>query len=242
MNTSSYNEDEIATVIASNCTAKKPRPKLINALTIAKHQAIVDMGATSIFIMEGAAIDNKHIAVSPLIINLPDGKRIQSTHVCDINILGLPTTLTGHIVPSLTIASLIGIRSLCKAGCKVTFDNTKCDVIFKGKVILRGFKDPSTDLWMLPIPNGTVGTTPGEHLLPRSGPGEDRAPHLPTVTPDYHPGINLATFMHSVRTQANAVKFAHQSLCNPKISTLLKATRKGFLKGCPNMTKKLITK
>ncbi len=95
---------------------------------------------------------------------------------------------------------------------------------------------------MLPIPNGMVGTTPGENLLPRSGPGEDRAPHLPTVTPDYHPGINLATFMHSVRTQANAVKFAHQSLCNPKISTLLKATRKGFLKGCPNMTKKLITK
>jgi hypothetical protein len=48
--------------------------------------------------------------------------------------------------------------------------------------------------------------------------------------------------MHSVQTQANAVKFAHQSLCNPKISTLLKATRKSFLKGCPNMTKKLITK
>jgi hypothetical protein len=48
--------------------------------------------------------------------------------------------------------------------------------------------------------------------------------------------------MHSVRMQANAFKFAHQSLCNPKISTLLKATRKGFNKGCPNMTKKLITK
>jgi hypothetical protein len=42
--------------------------------------------------------------------------------------------------------------------------------------------------------------------------------------------------------QANTVKFAHQSLCNPNISTLLKATRKGFLKGYSNMTKKLITK
>jgi hypothetical protein len=31
-------------------------------------------------------------------------------------------------------------------------------------------------------------------------------------------------------------------LCNPKISTLLKATRKGFLKGCPNITEKLILK
>ncbi len=48
-------------------------------------------------------------------INLPDGKKVQSTHVCDINIPGLPTILTGHIVPSLTITSLIGIRPLCKA-------------------------------------------------------------------------------------------------------------------------------
>ncbi len=42
--------------------------------------------------------------------------------------------------------------------------------------------------------------------------------------------------------QANTVKFAHQSLCNPKISTLLKATRRGFLKLCSNLTKKLILK
>ena len=36
--------------------------------------------------------------------------------------------------------------------------------------------------------------------------------------------------------------FAHQSLCNPKISTLLKATRRGFVRGCPNMSAKLILK
>ncbi len=39
------------------------------------------------------------------------------------------------------------------------------DIIFDGKVILIGIKDPSTDLWMLPISHGTVGTTPG-CLLP----------------------------------------------------------------------------
>ncbi len=38
------------------------------------------------------------------------------------------------------------------------------------------------------------------------------------------------------------MKFAHQSLCNPKISTLLKATRQEFLKGCPYISKKLILK
>jgi hypothetical protein len=31
-------------------------------------------------------------------------------------------------------------------------------------------------------------------------------------------------------------------MCNPKISSLLKALRKGFLKGCPNLSEELVTK
>jgi len=57
-----------------------------------------------------------------------------------------------------------------------------------------------------------------------------------------HNGINVAAFTHSVKTRANSVNFAHQSLCNPKISTLLKVNRKGFLKGCSNISKELICK
>ena len=112
-----------------------PMPQYLNAITIATNQAIANTGATSIFIMEGADVDNKRIAKKPLTINLPDGKQVVSTHVCDIYIPGLPTMLTGHIVPSLKVASLIGIRPLCKAGCKVVFDNEKCEVIFNNKVI-----------------------------------------------------------------------------------------------------------
>ncbi len=59
--------------------------------------------------------------------------------------------LVGHVVPKLSIASLIGIRVLCNAGCKVDFTKTNCDVWYKEKIILRGKKDPSTDLWTLPI-------------------------------------------------------------------------------------------
>jgi hypothetical protein len=46
--------------------------------------------------------------------------------------------LMGHIIPSITLASLIGIRILCKAGCKVTFDNKKCEVMYKDNIILHG--------------------------------------------------------------------------------------------------------
>jgi hypothetical protein len=63
-----------------------------------------------------------------------------------------------------------------------------------------------------------------------------------TMLPKPHPGVTLAAFTHLVRTRANRVKFAHQSLCNPKILTLLKAVRKKFLKGCPNLSEKLILK
>jgi hypothetical protein len=52
----------------------------------------------------------------------------------------------------------------------------------------------------------------------------------------------LCSISHLVQTCANGVKFAHQSLCNPKILTLHKAICKGLLKGCPNLSKKLTLK
>jgi hypothetical protein len=127
-------------------------------------------------------------------------------------------TLTGHIIPDLKIASLIRIRPLCKVGCKVIFDNEKCDVVYKGRVILRGYKDPSTDLWTLPITKEGMRTTPSQNDLPRPCPEISRAPHPPLAI------YEGASFLHSVQTRANNIKFAHQSLYNPKLSTLLKAT------------------
>jgi hypothetical protein len=139
-----------------------PMPQYLNALSLAASQAIVDTRATSIFIMEGVGVENKRPATKPLTINLPDGRQVKSTHICDINILGLPTTLMGHIVPNLAIASLFGIRVSCKAGCTVTFNDSKSDVYFKDKLILRGYKGPSTDLWTLPITPKKVSATPGQ--------------------------------------------------------------------------------
>jgi hypothetical protein len=115
-----------------------PMPQYLNALTIAVSQAITDTGATSIFVMEGVNVKNKRPATKPLMINLPDGRQVKSTHICDIDIPGLPTTLTGHIVPNLAIASLFGIRVLCKAGCKVVFDDNKCNVYFNSLSAMDG--------------------------------------------------------------------------------------------------------
>jgi hypothetical protein len=69
----------------------------------------------------------------------------------DIEIKGPPFTLIGHIIMDLSIASLFGIRVLTNAGCKVTFDEHKCIVQYKGDIILQGDKGPPTDLWTLPL-------------------------------------------------------------------------------------------
>jgi hypothetical protein len=84
-----------------------PMPQYLNTITIATNQAIADTGATSIFVMDGVEVENKRLTKKPLIINLPDGRKVKWTHECDINIPGLPCSLTGHIVPMLAVASLL---------------------------------------------------------------------------------------------------------------------------------------
>ena len=93
--------------------------------------------------MDDKEVDNKCVRKKTLKINEPNGNKIGSIHVCIINVLGHPMISAGHIVPSLKISSLIGIRSLCRARYKVVFDNEKCQVIYNNKIILTGSKDPS---------------------------------------------------------------------------------------------------
>jgi hypothetical protein len=180
--------------------------------------------------------------MSPITINLPDGKRVRSTHTCKITIPGLPTVLTRHIVPGIKMALLFGIRVLCKAGCTVTFDDDKCMVRYNNKIILQGYKDPKTDLWTLPITGEGMWTTPGAvesattNLLQLS-PCKSCTP-LPPL-----PSISEAVgFLYACTTKSNAVKFAHQSLCNPPKLSLLKAINAGFLKRAPNLDAHMVRK
>jgi len=138
-------------------------------------------------------------------------------------------------------------------GLYLRIQDTACYVKYNSKIILRGTKDPSTYLWVLPLTPKAISESQRKQLWTsqendeqiitkiqsRAGPGMARAPQSPkTVTAN----AAVAMFTHSVRTRANTVKFGHQAMCNPKISSLLNALRKGFLKGCPNLSKELVTK
>ncbi len=225
-------------------------------LAIPLTHAVANTRATLVFVLKGTPMRNVWPATNPVTISLPNGKVFRLTHVCDFKLPGLPTIVEGHILPDLTVALLVGIHILCKAGCIVIFTKTACYVMYGGNVIITGHKDPSTDLWVLPITlnailqQGQLRTSPGsnsahqatESTQPRAGPCMAHALQPPLLIANTPTWGELATFTHSVQTQANAVKFAHQLLCNPKKLSLMKALCKGFLHGCPNLNKELEAK
>jgi len=204
-------------------------------LRLDRNDAITDSGATQIFVMDGTLVVNKLLTTHPLKVALADGRIVLSTHMCDIKIDGLPTVLTGHIIPDLSIASLFGIPIITEAGCMVTFDKTKCIVRYNGAIILNGTKDPATDLWTLLL--GSPKSTTSHHVTDMIPPA---APEFADARANI--ATNFACFTHTVQTKANSIRFAHQLFCSPKISTLLKALWRGYLKGCPNLSAHGVTK
>jgi hypothetical protein len=66
-------------------------------MQIAPTHAVADTGITLVFVMAGAPAKNICMATKPIQISLPDGTKITSTHICDIDIPGLPHMLIGHI-------------------------------------------------------------------------------------------------------------------------------------------------
>ena len=135
-----------------------------------------------------------------------------------------------------------------------------------------GMKDPTTDLWTLPI-IGSAGKTSQmdthdeqnvfdnlhDEFLERANAAHSTTPSSPAVPscastqacatgkaaknklPNPHP-IDFGLFTHIVQTKANSIKFVHQLLCSPTISTILKAIRGGFLNGCPNLLAKEVSR
>jgi len=80
-------------------------------IKIAVDMAIADAGATAHFTIPGAPVINKQIAITPLIINLPDGKQLRSAHTCELDIPWLPrAAMMAHIVLTGPTSDLTNIN------------------------------------------------------------------------------------------------------------------------------------
>jgi hypothetical protein len=153
-------DDNDVTVLTSNCTTAHHN----RAMLIKPSHVVANTDAFFVFIMDDTPTNNKWPATHPIQISLPDRRKVTSINICDTTIPKSPITLTGHIVPEMIIASLLGVRILCKAGCVIVFDDKTCCICYRGKLILMGYKDPTSDLWTLPIGQEELWTTAALNL------------------------------------------------------------------------------
>ena len=137
------------TVVIFN-KSQKPANKDNDSLAV--EYVISDSGVTGRFLVKGAPVTNLQVADNPIIITIPNGKSMTSTHTCNLDIPWLPNHMTeAHIVPGLEHASLIYTRIFCEAECKLIFYADECRVYYKGNLVLSGDKYANTALWKLPI-------------------------------------------------------------------------------------------
>jgi hypothetical protein len=240
-------DEDNMTIIASNmssCRWSASYPsRALAAMETPSKDAIANSGVAQIFVVEETLVKNKRRTTCPLKVMLANGQQVWTTHMCNINIPGLPITLTGCIIPNLTIASLFGIQVLTEVGCTVTFNIDKHVVKYNGKEILHREKDNCTDLWILPLGNGmTQMTTQHDRVMPVLACPKMASAHTCLSMQESTNESPTAFFTHTTRSKANNIKFAHQLLCSPRISTLLKAICHGYLKGCPNLTAAGVTR
>ena len=73
------------TMLAAHENSHGPMPQTMlttGGIRIAVDMAVADAGATSHFVLPGAPVINITPTKTPLIITLPDGQTLQSTHTC----------------------------------------------------------------------------------------------------------------------------------------------------------------
>jgi hypothetical protein len=100
-------------------------------MQIALTHAVADTGATSVFVMAGTPDKNICVATKPIQISLPDGTKIVSTHICDVDILGLPHKLNGHIVPDMKWHLYLAYASSAKLDARLFLMMKSVELILK---------------------------------------------------------------------------------------------------------------
>ena len=195
-------------------------------ITIPDGWGLFDSGATSLYLTPSDA--KKHCrdlrpATTPIHVTIPDGTQQTSTHTCRLDWPDLPTDVTyGHILPGLAHFSLVPVNTFARAGCRIVFDDTAVKIFYRNKCIVRGVRHTQTGLWIIPLSHHVASNT---------------AATLPPQSRSHQ-----ASNAYTIPTKQQAVSYMHQSVGNPPIQTLLKASLRGALDTFPHLTPSNIRK
>jgi hypothetical protein len=116
--------------------------------------AILDSVCTSNLLSATAPCTSKQAAHIPLIVNMPNGTSIQSSHTCDLLLTDLPPQARkAHVLPGIVHNSLLSVGQLCDNGCDITFNKDIVSVMKNGKCVMLGARDPPSGLWRVNLKN-----------------------------------------------------------------------------------------
>ena len=114
---------------------------------------ILYSGASSHFLVVGAPVTNKQVALAPISVTLTYGDQVHSTHIGDLDIPQLPKIAREcYIIPDLASYSLISVVNYAKKDVKCHLKNggIGVEVRYRGQMMIKGSKCTRTGLWMVP--------------------------------------------------------------------------------------------
>ena len=209
------------TIVTSNTKRKNiafTAPQ--SSINIPKDMTIADVGATGHFLQPGAPAINIKPTEKAISMLLPHRERIKSTYECELIIPSLPQgAKRAHIVPKLAHTSLVSIKMLCDAGCRVTYDDNAVKVFYKNIIIWKGHREPSTGLGVLPL---------------------NERPKLQNLQQIQQTETALSAY--TMTPKRDLITYLHQCLFSPPKRTLLKAIHNNQLVTWPGLTTKSVSK
>jgi hypothetical protein len=177
--------------------------------------AIVDSGRTGHFLLVNAPCLNKVKSRTPLMVRLPNGSTMESSHNAELDIPELNAAASkAHVFPGMANHYLLSVGQLCDEGYIVTFKQASVTICDSEKSqILNGPRDLNTGLWRINLKQTNNHT---------------REP--------------IAYNVYELRNTGALVHYLHKALFSPTKSAMLQAVKDGHLITWPGLTEDAINK
>ena len=124
-----------------------------------KETALLD-SAASLTLVKTAAVGTVSATThQPKLITIPNGTKMKTTAELSLAIPQLPLgACTAHLMPGLA-QNLLALSQLCDNGCVFMFTKDSVEAKLNSEVVLRGWRDATSNLWRVPITQHTTEAT-----------------------------------------------------------------------------------
>jgi hypothetical protein len=206
--------------------------------------AFIDSAASLTLLHNRAPADDAPKQQQKKTVTIPNGAQMHTTKTIKLR-LDLPEKAKiGHRMPKI-INNLVSAPALCDAGCEVKFTKKEVVVTHNDKVVLEGWRDPTNNLWRVPLIQEKVETanlTESKNYYDIFDDDDDesdteRANKTDEKIPEF---CNFINSIYDCKNDEHLTKFYHATFGSPVKSTFLNAIRMGYLKGCPGLSSKSV--